>query len=85
MALRGIQPTLRTEVALKMASKREDAAESGLDLTRYLEIDEGVQAQLWIEAQQSRADGLKKEFKKLKESNRSVEALNSKLEKKLKC
>ena len=42
-----------------------------------------MQAQLWIEAQQSRADGLEKELKKLNESNRSVEALNSKLEKKI--
>ena len=47
-----------------------------------MENDEGVQAQLWIEAQQSRADGLK-EFKKLNETNRGVEALNSKLEKKI--
>ena len=83
VVLRGTQPTLRREVGLKMASNREDVAENALDLTRDLENDEGVQAQLWIEAQQTRADRLEKELKKLHEKNRNIEAFNSKLVKKI--
>ena len=68
---------------MKMASHQEDVTEKPLDLTRDLENDEGVQAQLWIDAQQTRADRLERELRKLHEKNRNIEAFNSKLVRKI--
>ena len=63
-----------------MASNSKDIGGSALDLTRWLETADGVQEQLWVDAQKSRADTLKVELKELNDSNQRVEAFNSKLE-----
>ena len=67
-------------VAFKMASNSKDVEGSALDLTRWLETADGVQEQLWVDAQKSRAETLKVELKELTDSNQRVEEVNSKLE-----
>ena len=70
-------------VAFKMALNSKDVEGSALDLTRWLETADGVQEQLYIDAQKSRADALKVELKELTDSNQRVEQFNSKLERKV--
>ena len=67
-------------VAFKMASNSKDVEGGALDLTRWLETADGVQEQLWVDAQKSRAEALKVELKELTDSNQRVEAFNQKLE-----
>ena len=74
---------LRREAALKMVSPREDVSETALRLTRDLETDKGVQAQLWIDARKARVDQLERELRKVLEENRGIEALNSRLVRKI--
>ena len=66
-----------------MASPREDVSETALSLTRDLETDEGVQAQLWIDARKARVDQLERELRKVLEENRGIEGLNSRLVRKI--
>ena len=66
-----------------MGSNSKDVEGSALDLTRWLETVDGVQEQLYIDAQKSRADVLKVELKELNDSNQRVEQFNSKLERKV--
>ena len=66
-----------------MASNSKDTEGSALDLTRWLETADGVQEQLYIDAQKSRADVLKVELKELTDSNQRVEQFNLKLERKV--
>ena len=52
-------------------------------MTRDLEIDEGVQAQLWIDARKARVDQLERELRKVLEENRGIEDLNARLVRKI--
>ena len=70
-------------VTSKMASGGKDAKEDALELIRELEIGDGVQEQLYIDAQKSRVDELETELKELVETNRDIEELNAKLARKV--
>ena len=48
-----------------MACPREDVSEAAQSLTRDLEIDGEVQAQLWVDAKKARVDQLERELWRL--------------------
>ena len=66
-----------------MAYPREDVSEAARSLTRDLEIDGEVQAQLWIDAKKARVDQLERELRRLLDDNRGIEELNSRLVRKI--
>ena len=66
-----------------MASGGKDAKEDALELIRELEIGDGVQAQLYVDAQKSLLDELETELKELVETNRDIEDLNARLVRKV--
>ena len=63
-----------------MASNSKVVDEGALDLTRWLETGDGIQEQLWVDAQKTRAKMLKAELKEVNNTNRRVEKGNLKLE-----
>ena len=54
-----------------MASNNKNVG-GALDLTRELETSEGIQQQLWVEAQKARAAALKGELREVTEANRHL-------------
>ena len=66
-----------------MASGGKDAKEDALELIRELETGDGVQAQLYVDAQKSLLDELETELKELVETNRDIEDLNARLVRKV--
>ena len=66
-----------------MGSRRKSARQEALELTRELETSEGVQAQLYEDAQKSRIEEMKTELEELVASNQDVEDLNARLVRKI--
>ena len=66
-----------------MRSRRISARQEALELTRELETSEGVQAQLFEDAQKMRIGELKTELEKEVASNQDIEDLNASLIRKI--
>ena len=66
-----------------MGSRRKSARLEALELTRELEMSEGVQAQLFADAQKTRIGELRTVLEKEVASNQDIEDLNARLVRKI--